>query len=168
MNPLIASLADHGAARGRTALSVNVNKVALLRNTRHLGIPSVLRAATLCLEAGADGITVHPRPDERHIRGHDVHELAALMQQWPQAEYNLEGNPFHNLMDLVREVRPHQATFVPDSVEQATSDHGWDLARVGERLRPLIDELHARKLRYGLATLCVGGGMGIATIVERV
>ncbi len=146
MNPLIAP--DSG--RGRTALSVNVNKVALLRNTRHLGIPSVLRAATLCLEAGADGITVHPRPDERHIRGHDVHELAALMKQWPQAEYNIEGNPFHNLMAFVRDVRPHQATFVPDSEGQFTSDHGWDLAVDGERLRTLIDECHTLGVRVSL------------------
>ena len=88
MNPLIAQEGAQDSAQGRaarrghgaTALSVNVNKVALLRNTRHLGIPSVVRAATLSLEAGADGITVHPRPDERHIRAHDVHELAALMQ----------------------------------------------------------------------------------------
>ena len=86
MNPLIAPGTDPTSARSHTALSVNVNKVALLRNSRHLGVPSVLRAALLCLEAGADGITVHPRPDERHIRQHDVYELAELMQQWPQAE----------------------------------------------------------------------------------
>ena len=110
MNPLIAS----DAGRGHTALSVNVNKVALLRNTRHLGIPSVVDAATLCLQAGADGITVHPRPDERHIRAQDVRDLAALMKQWPQADYNVEGNPFQNLMGFIRDVRPHQATFVPD------------------------------------------------------
>ena len=146
MNPLIAP--DSG--RGRTALSVNVNKVALLRNTRHLSIPSVLRAATLCLEAGADGITVHPRPDERHIRGHDVHALAALMKQWPQADYNIEGNPFQNLMPYVRDVRPHQATFVPDSEGQSTSDHGWDLAEDGDRLRTLIDECHTLGVRVSL------------------
>ena len=98
----------------KTALSVNVNKVALVRNTRHLGIPSVTRAATLCLQAGAQGITVHPRPDARHIRDQDVHELHRLLQAWPQAEFNIEGNPFHNLMDFVRELRPHQCTFVPD------------------------------------------------------
>ena len=90
-----------------TLLSVNVNKVALVRNTRHLGIPSVERAAQLCLEAGANGITVHPRPDERHVRAGDVHALAALMKRWPQAEYNIEGNPFQNLMQFVRDVRPH-------------------------------------------------------------
>ena len=130
---------------GRTALSVNVNKVALLRNTRHLGIPSVVRAAELVLEAGAAGITVHPRPDGRHIRAHDVRELAALLKQkYPQAEYNIEGNPFHNLMDFVREFHPHQCTFVPDAEGQFTSDHGWNLPADSERLAPLIDE--ARRL----------------------
>jgi pyridoxine 5-phosphate synthase len=122
----------------------------LVRNTRHLGIPSVLRAAALCLQAGADGITVHPRPDERHIRAHDVYEVAELLLQWPQAEYNIEGNPFHNLMDFVRSVRPQQCTFVPDSAGQFTSDHGWDLVADGERLRPLIDEAHASGARVSL------------------
>jgi pyridoxine 5-phosphate synthase len=148
MNPLLTTGLD--PHRGTTALSVNVNKVALLRNTRHLGIPSVLRAATLVLEAGAHGITVHPRPDERHIRKHDVHELAELMRQWPQAEYNIEGNPFHNLMDFVRTVRPHQVTFVPDSVEQATSDHGWKFPQDAERLAPLVDEARALGVRVSL------------------
>ena len=135
-----------------TRLSVNVNKVAQLRNTRHIGIPSVTRAATLCLQAGAHGITVHPRPDQRHIRPHDVHELAELMQAWPQCEYNIEGNPTQNLMDFIRTVRPHQATFVPDSEDQFTSDHGWDLsdAATCQRLRPLIDECHALGVRVSL------------------
>jgi pyridoxine 5-phosphate synthase len=126
----------------RTALSVNVNKVALVRNTRHLGIPSVTRAATLCLQAGAQGITVHPRPDERHIRAHDVFELAALMKAWPDREYNIEGNPSQNLMDFIRAcVRaPQQATFVPDSEDQFTSDHGWSFPQDAERLAPLIAE----------------------------
>ncbi len=138
----------------QTALSVNVNKVALLRNTRHLDIPSVTRAARLCLEAGAQGITVHPRPDERHIRARDVHELADLLKQWPGREYNIEGNPFHNLMDFIRAVRPHQATFVPDSVGQFTSDHGWRLSVDGsedaKRLRPLIAECKALGVRVSL------------------
>jgi pyridoxine 5-phosphate synthase len=134
----------------RTALSVNVNKVALVRNTRHLGIPSVLRAAELCLAAGAHGITVHPRPDARHIRTDDVHALATLMQAWPGREYNIEGNPFQNLMDFVRQVRPTQCTFVPDSEDQFTSDHGWDLAQDGERLRPLIAEARALGVRVSL------------------
>ncbi|WP_048441196.1 pyridoxine 5'-phosphate synthase [Caenimonas sp. SL110] len=135
----------------RTALSVNLNKVALVRNTRHLGIPSVTRAATLCLEAGAQGITVHPRPDERHIRRGDVYELHSMLKtSWPQAEFNIEGNPFHNLMDFVRDLRPHQCTFVPDSEGQFTSDHGWDLKADADRLRPLIDEAHYLGVRVSL------------------
>jgi pyridoxine 5-phosphate synthase len=148
MNPLVAPEAlVHG---GRTALSVNLNKVALLRNTRHLGIPSVTRAAQIVLEAGAQGITVHPRPDERHIRGHDVTELAELLRAWPQVEYNIEGNPFHNLMDVIRAVRPHQATFVPDTVGQFTSDHGWTFPDDAQRLRPLMDETRALGVRVSL------------------
>jgi pyridoxine 5-phosphate synthase len=136
---------------GKTALSVNLNKVALVRNTRHLGIPSVTRAATLCLQAGAHGITVHPRPDARHIRGDDVRGLHALLQRdWPRAEFNIEGNPFHNLMDFVRELRPHQCTFVPDGEGQFTSDHGWNLRSDGERVRPLIAECRALGVRVSL------------------
>ena len=134
----------------KTSLSVNLNKVALIRNTRHLGIPSVTRAATLCLEAGANGITVHPRPDERHIRAADAHDLAALMKNWPGREFNIEGNPFQNLMDFVRQVRPHQCTFVPDSEGQFTSDHGWNLAHDAERLRPLIAEAQSLGVRVSL------------------
>jgi pyridoxine 5-phosphate synthase len=124
----------------KTHLSVNLNKVALLRNTRLLGIPSVTRAATLCLQAGAHGITVHPRPDQRHIRPGDVHDLAALLKDWPDREYNIEGNPFHNLMDLVRQVRPHQVTFVPDGENQFTSDHGWRFPQDADKLKDLIAE----------------------------
>ena len=138
------------SADARCALSVNVNKVALLRNTRHLGIPSVTRAAELCLQAGAQGITVHPRPDERHIRASDVHELAALLKAWPHAEFNIEGNPTHNLMELVRTLRPHQATFVPDGVDQFTSDHGWNLPQDAERLAPLIAECRTLGVRVSL------------------
>ena len=132
------------------ALSVNVNKVALLRNSRHLGIPSVTRAAELCLQAGAQGITIHPRPDERHIRSSDVSELTALMKAWPDREFNIEGNPFHNLMEHVRAVRPHQVTFVPDSEGQFTSDHGWTFPQDAERLKPLIDECKALGVRVSL------------------
>lgn len=134
----------------RTALSVNLNKVALVRNTRHLGIPSVTRAAELCLQAGAQGITVHPRPDERHIRSQDVFELAALMKAWPDREYNIEGNPSQNLMDFIRQARPHQATFVPDSEDQFTSDHGWSFPQDAERLAPLIAECKALGVRVSL------------------
>ena len=135
-----------------TQLSVNLNKVALVRNTRHLGIPSVTRAARLCLQAGAHGITVHPRPDGRHIRADDVHALAAVLKDWPEREYNIEGNPTQNLMDFIRAARPAQATFVPDSEDQFTSDHGWDLTDAGvtARLRPLIDECHQLGVRVSL------------------
>ncbi len=152
MNPLVAPEAGAGRAPhgAFTALSVNVNRVALLRNTRPLAIPSVVRIATLALEAGADGITVHPRPDERHIRAQDVRDLHALLRDWPQAEFNIEGNPFHNLMPLVRECRPQQCTLVPDEASQATSDHGWDLRADARRLRPLIAELKALGVRVSL------------------
>ena len=151
-------------------LSVNVNKVALVRNTRHLGIPSVTRAATQCLQAGAHGITVHPRPDERHIRAQDVFELAELMKQWPRAEFNIEGNPTQNLLDFIRELagrdmRPHQATFVPDSEDQFTSDHGWSLSRDAERLRPLIAECHQLGVRVSLFMDPVPGQMAAARAV---
>ena len=122
-----------------TALSVNLNKVALLRNTRSIGIPSVTRAAVLALEAGADGITVHPRPDGRHVRANDVADLAELLRGWPVAEFNIEGNPFHGLLDYVEQVRPHQCTFVPDETGAFTSDHGWNLPADAERLRPMIE-----------------------------
>lgn len=134
-----------------TSLSVNLNKVALVRNTRHLGIPSVLKAANACLAAGAQGITVHPRPDARHIRAHDVSDLSALLaKDWPGIEFNIEGNPFHNLMDFVRELKPHQATFVPDSESQSTSDHGWSFPEDAERLRPAIAEAKALGVRVSL------------------
>ncbi|OGB28452.1 MAG: pyridoxine 5'-phosphate synthase [Burkholderiales bacterium RIFCSPLOWO2_02_FULL_66_35] len=143
------------ASTSRTALSVNLNKVALVRNTRHLGIPSVTRAASLCLQAGAHGITVHPRPDERHIRPHDVFDLAELLKAWPDREYNIEGNPFHNLMDVAREVKAkglplHQLTFVPDSEGQFTSDHGWTFPQDAERLQAVVAEARALGARVSL------------------
>lgn len=131
-------------------LSVNVNKVALLRNTRSNSIPSVVRAAQRCLEAGAAGITVHPRPDARHITVEDVADLHALMQDWPDREFNIEGNPLHNLMPLVRKYRPHQVTFVPDSVEQSTSDHGWNLPKDKAVLLPLVEECKVFGARVSL------------------
>jgi len=133
-----------------TALSVNLNKVALVRNTRALGIPNVCHAATIALEAGADGITVHPRPDGRHVRSEDVRELAALLARWPACEFNIEGNPFHGLLDYVREVRPAQCTFVPDETGAFTSDHGWDLPRDTERLRPMTSAARQLGVRVSL------------------
>jgi pyridoxine 5-phosphate synthase len=157
-------------ASHRTALSVNLNKVALVRNTRHLGIPSVTRAATLCLQAGARGITVHPRPDERHIRRHDVFDLAELMRTWPDREYNIEGNPFHNLMDVARELKArglplHQLTFVPDSEGQFTSDHGWNFPQDADRLRPVISEARSLGARVSLFMDAEPGQMAQARAV---
>ncbi len=133
-----------------TRLSVNLNKIALLRNARTIDIPSVTRAAIIVLNAGAHGITVHPRPDERHIRKSDVYDLAALLSKRPEAEFNIEGNPFHMMMDLVRAVRPHQCTLVPDDPDAFTSNHGWNLARDGIRLQPKIAELRALGTRVSL------------------
>jgi pyridoxine 5-phosphate synthase len=133
-----------------TKLSVNLNKIALVRNTRSLGIPSVVRAARIALDAGAHGITVHPRPDGRHIRTGDVYELAELLRGYPEAEFNIEGNPFENALDLVRAVRPHQFTLVPDDPAAFTSDHGWDIGRDGERLRPVIASVKDLGVRVSL------------------
>ena len=151
----------------RTALSINVNKVALVRNTRHLGIPSVTRAAELCLAAGAHGITVHPRPDERHIREHDVWELAELLQANPAAEFNIEGNPVHNLLTLVRamankQLQPAQVTFVPDTQGQFTSDHGYDLSHADAALRNAIAECRDLGMRVSLFMDPVPQAMALA------
>ena len=154
----------------KTALSVNVNKVALLRNTRHLGLPDVVRAARLCLEAGARGITVHPRPDARHIRSADVFEIAAMMKDWPDREFNIEGNPFQNLMGFVHDLSArglplHQCTFVPDSEDQFTSDHGWRFPDDAARLKPLIAQAHDRGVRVSLFMDPVADAMAAAKAV---
>lgn len=130
-----------------TKLSVNVNKVALLRNARPLDMPSVTQAAQVCIDAGAHGITVHPRPDERHIRRTDVYELKEMIDG---VEYNIEGNPFPEFMQIVRDVRPDQCTLVPDDPNQSTSDHGWDLRKDGDRLKPLIAEMKDLGIRVSL------------------
>lgn len=141
----------------RTALSVNLNKIALLRNSRTGNYPSVIDHATLCLAAGADGITVHPRPDQRHIRPTDVRQLATLIKPMTAIEFNVEGNPFADsigdypgFIELVLETRPDQCTLVPDSNDQLTSDHGFDLTRSGEALRPLIRQLQQAGIRVSL------------------
>lgn len=139
-----------------TALSVNVNKIAVLRNSRGGNEPDVVSAALACLEAGAHGITVHPRPDARHIRSDDVLALAALTRSHG-VEFNLEGNPFAppragypGFAALCEQARPAQATLVPDGDGQLTSDHGFDFARDGERLRPHIAALKALGCRVSL------------------
>jgi pyridoxine 5-phosphate synthase len=132
-------------------LSVNLNKVALLRNARTIGIPCVRQAARQCLDAGAHGITVHPRPDQRHIRPEDVYELPGVLRDYPEAEYNIEGNPFTgDFMDLVRAVRPDQCTLVPDDPTQSTSDHGWNAEHDSQRLQPIIKELQDLGIRVSL------------------
>lgn len=131
-----------------TALSVNLNKIALIRNSRPGNYPSVVSHGEVCINAGADGLTVHPRPDQRHIRPHDVYELSELVKSHAGIEFNIEGNPyaeslgdFPGFIKLVQDVRPHQCTLVPDSNDQLTSDHGFDLKIAGKKLRPLIREL---------------------------
>ena len=125
-------------------LSVNLNKIALLRNARHTGVPSVRQFAALVHEAGARGITVHPRPDERHIRHSDVGELAALIAPWrPAFEYNIEGYPDARFLDLVETVAPEQVTLVPDPPGVLTSDEGWKLDTAQtDLLRDAVARLH--------------------------
>ncbi|MBN4004037.1 pyridoxine 5'-phosphate synthase [Nostoc sp. LPT] len=127
-------------------LSVNLNKVALLRNSRNFGIPSVIKAASTCIQAGAHGITVHPRPDERHIKSKDVYELAEMLT----VEFNIEGNPSSQFLNIIREVKPTQCTLVPDAPDAFTSDHGWDLATNGFWLKPIIQELKELGIRVSL------------------
>lgn len=144
-----------------TSLSVNVNKVALLRNSRPLDIPNVVRAAELAIDAGAHGITVHPRPDARHIRPGDVYSLHKLVRA-RGVEFNIEGNPFQTMLELVRTVRPDQCTLVPDDADASTSDHGWDLERDGARLRPVVAELKALGVRVSLFMDAVEQAMAAA------
>jgi pyridoxine 5-phosphate synthase len=145
-----------------TQLSVNLNKVATLRNTRAVGVPSITHAARLCLDAGAHGITLHPRPDQRHIRPDDVRAIAELLSDYPRAELNLEGNPFHGLVEHASAVRPAQCTLVPDDSAQATSDHGWDLRTDGARLRPIVEHLKSLGCRVSLFMDPVPENMSLA------
>jgi pyridoxine 5-phosphate synthase len=134
-----------------TKLSVNINKIATLRNTRTLNLPSVTHFAKIALDAGAHGITIHPRPDARHIRPDDVDALADLLKAYPHAEFNIEGNPFFDFMPHIRRVRPTQCTLVPDSVDAFTSNQGWTLTDdTCEKLRPLIAEMKSLGSRVSL------------------
>lgn len=142
------------------ALSVNLNKIALIRNSRDTCNPDVVEHAHMCIQAGADGITVHPRPDQRHIRAQDCFQL----EQAIDVEFNIEGNPlaparasdrpgvsdYPGFMELVKAVRPAQCTLVPDGDAQLTSDHGFDLHQDGDRVAPLITELKAMGIRTSL------------------
>lgn len=140
-----------------TALSVNLNKIALIRNSREGNYPDVVAHGKICLAAGADGLTVHPRPDQRHIRPHDVYELAELLKDNHQAEFNIEGNPFAEkigdfpgFIKLVIDTKPEQCTLVPDSNDQLTSDHGFDLKKSAESLKPVLDKLKTAGVRVSL------------------
>jgi pyridoxine 5-phosphate synthase len=132
-------------------LSVNVNAIAYLRNRRNLAWPSVTNLSRIALEAGSYGITVHPRPDERHIRRSDVFELAKLVRgEFAGAEYNIEGNPDARFVEIVEQVRPDQVTLVPDDVRQATSDHGWDIAAHMSYLTDVIARLKSAGMRVAV------------------
>lgn len=134
-----------------TNLSVNLNKVAMLRNARPLAIPSVVKIGEISIAAGAQGLTVHPRPDERHIRRTDVYDLAKLLKNYPTVEYNIEGNPFESpFMEIIRDVRPDQCTLVPDNPNQNTSDHGWNVSENAARLKEIIGELNELGCRVSL------------------
>jgi len=127
-------------------LSVNVNKVATLRNARGGDEPNVLQAARTCIEAGCQGITVHPREDQRHIRPADVYDLAAMLT----VEFNIEGDPRPDLLDLVMEVRPAQCTLVPTEPGEITSHHGWNIEKDDKILRPAIERLNTEGIRVSL------------------
>jgi len=133
-----------------TMLSVNLNKVALLRNTRRGNTPSVVQAAAICLAEGAGGITVHPRPDGRHTRASDVGELAELVKSTQSAEFNVEGNPLGPFLKLVQDAQPTQCTLVPDAPDALTSDHGWDFNAQGGELGPIIEQLRSAGIRVSL------------------
>ena len=129
-----------------TQLSVNVNKIATLRNARGGDVPNLLQVALDCEHFGAQGITVHPRPDERHIRYQDVRELKKVLT----TEFNIEGNPIPSFMALVEEVRPHQVTLVPDAPDALTSSAGWDVARHRDFLSEILGQLHTWGIRTSI------------------
>jgi pyridoxine 5-phosphate synthase len=146
-------------------LSVNLNKIALLRNSREGNNPSVIEFGEMCISAGCQGLTVHPRPDLRHIRPQDVMELSTLVNSYNnqayggQVEFNIEGNPFAEtssnanypgFIALVEQARPHQATLVPDNEQQLTSDHGFNLTVMSNSLSPIIEQLQRWNIRVSL------------------
>lgn len=133
-----------------THLSVNLNKIGLLRNSRGRDYPNMIDMAERTLELGAFGITIHPRPDQRHATYQDAHDLKALLKRFPGAELNVEGFPDAQFLDVVLEVEPDQCTLVPDDPNQLTSDHGWNIARDQDALRPVIAKLKAKGIRVVL------------------
>jgi len=139
------------------ALSINLNKIALIRNSRSGNFPDLIAHARMAIEAGADGITVHPRPDQRHIRVSDIFALKKFLQDCPAIEFNIEGNPFAlaqkdypGFLSLIEQCPPHQCTLVPDTETQLTSDHGFDLIKDGASLKPVIGHLQTLGIRVSL------------------
>lgn len=133
-----------------TKFSVNLNKIALLRNSRGRNVPDVAAVARRCLAWGVHGITVHPRPDERHTRYADVLELARIVREYPGAEFNVEGNPTERFVALVLEAKPDQVTLVPDAADQLTSDHGWDVLGEEATLAAVLPRFKAAGIRTSL------------------
>ena len=126
-----------------TLFSVNLNKLALIRNSRGTDYPNLLTFVKKLIDLGVKGFTVHPRPDERHIRYQDVYDISAFLTDYPEIEFNIEGNPNEQFLKIIREVKPHQCTLVPDSDDQLTSDHGFDIITHHEFLSTLSKELEA-------------------------
>lgn len=144
-------------------LSVNVNAIAMLRNRRDLPWPSVTGLGRIALAAGAHGLTVHPRPDQRHIRFSDVPEIRALIDdEFPKAEFNIEGYPSEDFLQLVEKHQPEQVTLVPDDPSQATSDHGWDFAGQASLLKPVVARLKKGGFRVSLFSDADPAGMSAA------
>ncbi|MDR7220099.1 pyridoxine 5'-phosphate synthase [Aminobacter aminovorans] len=144
-------------------LSVNVNAIAMLRNRRDLPWPSVIGLGRIALAAGAHGLTVHPRPDQRHIRFTDVPEIRALIDdEFPKAEFNIEGYPSEDFLELVEKHQPEQVTLVPDDPSQATSDHGWDFAGQASLLKPVVARLKKGGFRVSLFSDADPAGMTAA------
>ncbi|SBS31556.1 Pyridoxine 5'-phosphate synthase [Marinomonas spartinae] len=133
-----------------THLSVNLNKIGLLRNSRGRNYPNMVEMAKRTLDLGAFGITIHPRPDQRHATYQDAYDLKELLKHYPDAELNIEGFPDEQFLSVVLEVVPHQCTLVPDDPNQLTSDHGWNVARDQDALRPIIAKLKEKGIRVVL------------------
>ncbi len=133
-----------------TKLSVNLNKIALLRNSRGMNFPRVVDFAELCVRNGADGVTVHPRPDQRHATYADVRDLAEFRSQHPDIELNVEGYPTSDFLEVVKAAQPDQCTLVPDAPDQVTSDHGWNTKVEIHFLRPIISKLKEHNIRTSI------------------
>ena len=138
------------ALSAMTKLSINLNKIALLRNARGMDFPNVLDFAKLCVKNGAHGITVHPRPDQRHATYQDVYTLSEFCSNLPDVEFNVEGYPTNDFLEVVKVAKPDQCTLVPDAPDQITSDHGWDTVSRGDFLQPVLAEIKQHGIRTSI------------------